>query len=72
MRQAGRWKSESEVVQFRAAQDGGNGELRRVMSALRSGRYDRVIILARWNGHGATVAIRRLCRKHGIPCETVR
>ena len=69
-RQARRW--DGAVVQFRAPRDGGNGELRRVLSALRSGRYGRVIILAQWNAHSATVAIRRLCRQLGIPFEVVR
>lgn len=54
---------------FRAQGSAGNGELRRLLSALRSGSIAKLIILARWNCHSATKAVRRMCRQHGIPVE---
>ncbi len=57
---------------FKGRRFGGNGELRRLEAALRSGRIDRVFILARWNGHSATTRVLRLCRKLDIPVRVVR
>lgn len=56
-----------DVHLFLARRYGGNGELRRLEKALRSGRIDRVLILARWNGHSATTRILRLCRALCVP-----
>ena len=56
---------------FRARRYGGNGELRRLEAALACRSFDRVIILARWNGHSATRHALRLCRRLGIPFEVV-
>lgn len=71
-RQSDRWAAWGETVHYQAPGDGGNGELRRLLSALRSGRIGLVVILARWNGHSATTAVRKLCKKHGIRVEMVR
>ncbi len=68
-RQADRWTGLGKVVHFQARGDGGNGELRRLLAALRSGRIALVVILSRWNGHSATTAVRKLCKKHGIRVE---
>ena len=56
---------------FLAKRYGGNGELRRLEAALACRSFDRVIILARWNGHSATRRALRLCRRHRIPFEVV-
>lgn len=56
---------------FQAGRFGGNGELRRLLSALRAGAIDLVVILARWNGHSATARVRRLCRSRGVPVTLV-
>lgn len=71
-RQSDRWAAWGETVHFQARGDGGNSELRRLLSALRSGKIGLVVILARWNGHSATAAVRKLCKKHGIRVEVVR
>jgi hypothetical protein len=65
-RHAERWSSDGEVVHFQAPGDGGNGDLRRLQSALRAGSIGLVVIVARWNSHSATTAVRTLCKKHGI------
>ena len=70
-RQAAKWSSLGEPVFFCGRRYGGNGELRRLESALRAGSLDRVVILARWNGHSATVRVRRLCRLRGVPVVVV-
>ncbi len=54
---------------FRAQGSAGNGELRRLLRALRSGSIAKLIILARWNAHSATAAVTRLCRQRGILIE---
>ena len=56
---------------FPARRYGGNGSLRNLERALRSGGVDRVIVLARWNGHSATERILRLCRHLGIPVQVL-
>ena len=52
---------------FEGGRSGGNGELRRFERALKAGSFDRVIVLARWNGHSVTRRALRLCRRLGIP-----
>ena len=52
---------------FAARRFGGNGELRRFECALKAGSFDRVIVLARWNGHSVTRRALRLCRRLGVP-----
>lgn len=70
-RQEGRWSDLGIPVYFQARRFGGNGELRRLESALRAGAIDHVVILARWNGHSATTKVRRLCRSRGVPVTLV-
>lgn len=65
------WEGLGDVVIFRAPRDGGNGELRRLEAAIKSGSIGRVIILARFNGHSATRKIRRTCSVHGVPVVVV-
>lgn len=60
-----------DVRIFRARRFGGNGELRRLEQALRSGGIDRLLLLARWNGHSATGRVLRLCRLLDVPYEIV-
>lgn len=56
---------------FPARRYAGNGPLRSLERSLRSGGVDRVVILARWNGHSTTNRVLRLCRQLGIPVEVV-
>lgn len=56
---------------FPARRYGGNGPVRRLEQALRAGGFDRVLVLARWNGHSATGRVLRLCRQLGIPFRVV-
>lgn len=70
-RQQGRWCELGTPTYFQARRFGGNGELRRLESALRAGTFDHVVILARWNGHSATTKVRRLCRSRGVPVTLV-
>ncbi len=71
----GRFRADSlpgcEVRVFQVCRFGGNGELRRLEAALRAGRIDRLIVLARWNGHSATRRALRLCRGLGVPVDLV-
>lgn len=60
-----------EIKIYKSTDHGGNGELRRILAALRAGSIDLVLVLRRWNGHSATTAIRRLCRKLGVACQVV-
>jgi hypothetical protein len=70
-RQQGRWSELGTPTYFQARRFGGNGELRRLESALRAGTFDHVVILARWNGHSATTKVRRLCRSRGVPVTLI-
>ena len=70
-RQQDRWNELGTPSFFQARRFGGNGELRRLESALRAGGFDHVVILARWNGHSATTKVRRLCKRRGVPVTVV-
>ncbi len=70
-RQPEQWAQHGEVVCFQSPHDGGNGEQRRLMSALRSGSFTLVIILTRWNSHGVTRMVRQLYRQRKIPVQVV-
>lgn len=63
--------SEQEVRIYKGRRFGGNGELRRLERALRAGGIDRLLVLARWNGHSAVGRVLRLCRQIGVPFEIV-
>lgn len=39
-----------------------------LLQAIRSGKIEAVYVLTRWNGHGTTTAVRKLCQRQGIPC----
>lgn len=60
-----------EVRIYRARRYGGNGELRRLEQALRGGGIDRLLVLARWNGHSAVGRVLRICRHLRVPFEIV-
>ncbi len=63
----------SDGVRFyKSNRTAGNGELRRLEKAIRSGSIDLVIILARWCGHSASQHIRRLCRSQDIEVQFLR
>lgn len=68
---AGRLPAGNRFRVFRGRRYGGNGELRRLEAALRSGSIDRLIILARWNGHSSTTRALRLCRRYGVSWQLI-
>lgn len=63
--------TDCDIRHFLSKRDGGNGEMKRLENTLRSGTIDRLVILTRWNGHGATCKARRLCRALGVPVTVV-
>ncbi len=65
------WAPGTDVRIFQGRRYGGNGELKRLERSMRSGSVDRLVILARWNGHSATTFAARLARRLGIPVEVV-
>jgi hypothetical protein len=60
---------QAEVSYYGSQREGGNGPLKRLLSAIRSGAVDEVIVLTRWNGHSATRAVRAACRSFGVLCS---
>ena len=54
---------------YQGLRHGGNGELRRLVTALKPGEVDRLVIIARWNSHAVTAWVMRVCRHRGIPVE---
>lgn len=70
-RRADAWAPGEEVRIFRGRRYGGNGELKRLERSMRAGSVDRLVVLARWNGHSATTYAVRLARRLGIPFEVV-
>lgn len=56
----------AELRHFKSVKEGGCGETRALARAIRAGGISWVIILARWNGHAGTDAIRNLCRQYRI------
>src|SRR5262249_42705745 len=44
----------------------GAGELRRLVTAIRTGELALVVALARWIGHPATALLSRTCRQAGV------
>jgi len=56
-----------DVRHFKGLRDGGNGELRRLVRALKAGKIERLFLLARWNSHSVTKRVLRLCRTLSIP-----
>lgn len=57
---------DAEVRRYGSVQEGGEGELRRVLRSLRSGAVDEVWLLFRLLGHNESRAISRLCRRLGV------
>jgi hypothetical protein len=41
--------------------------MKRLESAIKAGTIDEVYMLIRWNGHGVTQQVSKLCRDRGIP-----
>lgn len=58
-----------KVRYFASPGDGGNGDTRRLETAIRAGGVDLVIIVTRWQSHGAANHIYRLCRQLGVRVE---
>ena len=71
----GRFRSERlpgcTVRIFRARRYAGSRSLRDLERSIRAGGIDRVLILARWNGHSTTRRVTSLCRKRNIPVEII-
>ncbi|WP_434419674.1 hypothetical protein [Nannocystis pusilla] len=61
-----------DVTLFGSSGQTGQGELRRLATALRAGKVERVFVVLRWVGHGEVAAIRALCRTLGIACVALR
>lgn len=70
-RNADRLAGLGEITVFLSPHDGGNGEQRRLLSALRAGSFDLVVILTRWNSHACTKQVRKLCKRQGIPVQVL-
>lgn len=60
----------TDVALFGSTGQTGQGELRRMLAALRGGAVVEVYLVIRWAGHGEIDAIRRLCRALGVVCRT--
>lgn len=60
----------ADVELFGSTGQTGQGELRRMLAALRGGAVVEVCLVIRWAGHGEIHAIRRLCRVLGVVCRT--
>ncbi len=60
---------DARVRIFQSSRYGGNGPARRLERAIKAGGVDKVIVLARWNGHSQVNHLRRVCRQHGVPVE---
>lgn len=43
--------------------------MRRLEAAIKAGSIDEVYMTVRWNGHGVTQQVSKLCRDRGIPCH---
>ena len=67
-----RWELHGAPTFFRSLRYGGNGELRRLLAAVRAGSVHLVVILARWNGHAATRTVQQACRRARIRVILVR
>ena len=50
----------------------GRGELARLRAALRAGTITEVWILYRWIGHSEANAIKKICKKLGVPIVYVQ
>ena len=70
-RRAEDWAPGADVRVFLGRRYGGNGELKRLERSMRAGSVDRLVVLARWNGHSATTYAVRLARRLRVPFEIV-
>lgn len=61
----------AKVRTFPSPKNGGNGVLKRLEAALRSGTIDEVVLVTRRSAHSVTRRVRRLCRMLGIPVSYV-
>lgn len=61
----------AEVRVYKSPRDGGVNDVHRLEASIKAGSIDRVVVLARWNAHGATQRIRKLCRRLGIPVDVL-
>jgi hypothetical protein len=60
-----------EVRRYGSRRFRGNGGLRRILAAIRTGELDAVVVLVRWLGHPASKAVRAACRRAGVRCRVV-
>ncbi len=65
------WRPKShrrwEIRHFLADRHGGNGELKRLLDALRSGSVDRLVIVTGHVGHSEATRAARVARRSGVP-----
>lgn len=57
------------IILYRSVQEGGAGEARRLLAAIRAGQIAQVFVLARWISHTTSNRIRQVCAGHGVPCS---
>lgn len=43
--------------------------MRRLEAAIKARSIDEVYMTTRWNGHGVTQQVSKLCKDRGIPCH---
>lgn len=63
--------AETGVCCYGGAQHTGNGELQRLVAALRAGRITEVWILWRWAGHSAVARLIDVCKTLGVAYSLV-
>jgi hypothetical protein len=51
-----------QVRFFGSPRDAGSGLLKSLVAAIKAGSIDAVYLLTRWNGHGTTQQVRKLCK----------
>lgn len=61
------WPPTVDVRVYGSAASAGDGELRRLVAAIRAREVVLVVVLARWMGHSATSSLRRTCRRGQVP-----
>ncbi len=71
-RNADRFADRGDLTIYQSRHDGGAGERRRLIAALKAGSFDLVILFARWNGHSATREVRKVCQTHNVRVEVIR
>lgn len=56
----------AEIRSYPSSLDGGNGSIRRVIAAIKSGKIQLVLLLVRWIGHSEYDAVVKACKAAGV------